>query len=317
MKILFSFSKVLLGLGLLFGIKANNLYAQSEAPDTLWVVHQDKEIFFRHTIKEGETIFMLAKRFHVPVSDLAAINHLDYSGVSSPGRELKIPIGKYNYLRINSVVNSKPIYYQVQQGERLRKIARYFNVSQSSIQRWNQLSFPEVFSGQTLQVGWVQFDAEQKPVALKNETATRNIELNKITRKNAVKEQNNSSNSINETTADQNDTDDTTAIDPWDFAQQFQRNNEGKELQEASGAAVFFTTQTPDDNKVFYAFYNDAPRGTILSIYNPASRRAVYAKVIGSLPKIGKYHNALIGLSINAAKELQGIGSRVFVKIKY
>lgn len=293
----------------------SEIHAQAEV-DTLWVSHQKKNAYLEHVVRQGETVFMLAQRFDAPVSSTTDLNKINYSDALQNGSLLKIPIGKFNYLRINSVVASRPIYYRVKEGERLRNISRIFKVAQSVLQQWNRLPLPEVFAGQVLQVGWVKFNKSKIPAVKVVRTTpamlTGNVTVTQGGHKAEKREKYQSRNEYNKMG---NEVD--SAENNFDFSEQFSEQNAGKQLQEASGAAVFFATHTPDNSKVYYAFYDDAPRGTILSIFNPSSQEVVYAKVIGPLPKIGKYHNSLIGLSANAAKVLRGHGQRIFVKIKY
>lgn len=269
--------------------------------DTIWIQSQSKQPFISHVVRHGETLLMLAGRFQAPPAAVAKMNSMNYQEGLAEGSLFRIPIDKYNYLRINSVVASRPIYYKVQEGQRLKAISRLFHVSQSTIQRWNKLPLPEVFSGQSLLVGWVRFDSTQKPFAVSAGTT------HKIEQKMAEKE------------PPSTDESSSTHMNGAETALglQFHKDNQGKELQEASGATVFFTTKSTLSDGLYYAFFDGAPRGTVLSIYNPSGKKYIYAKVIGPLPKIGKYHNAVLGLSANAAKDLNAKSARIFCKIKY
>lgn len=271
-----------------------------KSTDTIWVFYEGKQAYVRHTVESGETLFMLANRFGAPAAATARLNEVSYADGLAEGSIFKIPIGKFNYYSINSVVNSRPIYYRVQEGDRLRTVSRLFNVAQSAIQRWNNLPLPEIFSGQALQVGWIKFDEGQQPFAEAKEREAMAKAQAEAAKDSATKKG-----------------EGKVAEEEADLSKQFYENNQGKELQETSGAAVFFKSQISGGATVHYAFFDDAPRGTILSIYNPSTKKAVYAKVIGPIPQISMYHNARLGLSLDAAKELQANSQRIFVKIKY
>lgn len=274
-------------------------FAQS---DTIWVQNQGKQTYIRHIVDHGETLFMLASRFHAPAAAVAKMNDMNYQEGLSEGSVFKIPVGNYNYLNINSVVESRPMFYKVQEGQRLKSISRLFHISQSTIQRWNKLPMPEVFAGQSLQVGWVRFDSLQEPFAVAP------AESHRIEHKVAVKEP------VRTTTTP---TTSANKEEETDLGLQFHKDNKGEELQETSGATVFFTIKSKLSEGLYYAFFDGAPRGTVLSIYNPSGKKYIYAKVIGPLPKISKYHNAVLGLSANAAKDLNAKSARIFCKIKY
>lgn len=269
--------------------------------DTIWVQNQGKETYIRHIVGHGETLFMLAARFHAPAAAVARMNEMNYQEGLSEGSPFKIPLDKYNYLRINSVVESRPVYYKVQEGQRLKAVSRLFHVSQSTVQRWNKLPMPEIFAGQSLLVGWVQFDSAQKPFAVSPEPGHKIVD--KMIEKPAA---------ASDTGSGKNST-----AENADLGEQFHQANQAKELQETSGATVFFTIKSKLSKGVYYAFFDGAPRGAVISIYNPSGKKYIYAKVIGPLPKISKYHNAVLGLSANAVKELNARTPRIFCKIKY
>ncbi|HET8573486.1 MAG TPA: LysM peptidoglycan-binding domain-containing protein [Edaphocola sp.] len=273
-------------------------------PDTIWVQGQAKEAYIRHIVGHGETLFMLAARFHAPAAAVAGLNDMNYQEGLPEGSIFKIPLGKYNYLRINSVVESRPIYYKVQEGQRLKSVSRLFHIAQGTIQRWNKLPMPEVFAGQVLQVGWVQFDSTQVPFAISPE-AEHKIVVKAVRAPSIANDTDNDNNGPGESGS-------SLAL-----GAQFHEAKQGKDLQETSGATVFFTIKSKLAKGVYYAFFDAAPRGSIISIYNPSGQKYIYAKVIGPLPKISKYHNAVLGLSANAAKDLNAKTPRIFCKIKY
>lgn len=272
-------------------------FAQS---DTVWVQNQGKQTYIRHIVDHGETLLMLASRFHAPAAAVAKMNDMNYQDGLSEGSVFKIPIDNYNYLNINSVVESRPVFYKVQEGQRLKSISRLFHVSQSTIQRWNKLPMPEVFAGQSLQVGWVRFDSLQEPFAVVPAASHR---IEQKVAEEPVR-------ATTKPAAPTNEEENSLGL-------QFHKDNQGEELQETSGATVFFTIKSKLSEGLYYAFFDGAPRGTVLSIYNPSGKKYIYAKVIGPLPKISKYHNAVLGLSANAAKDLNAKSARIFCKIKY
>ena len=61
---------------------------------------------------------------------------------------------------------------------------------------------------------------------------------------------------------------------------------------------------------------NNVPVGTIIKVENPSSRKAVYAKVLGSLPDMKESLGLAVRISDAAATEL-GLGSKANVDIKY
>jgi LysM repeat protein len=274
-----------------------NLFAQ----DTLWVSHTGKEKYIPHEVSDGETLYMLSQRFNVPLAKLSDINETGYQEGLKEGSIFKIPVDKYNYYRINSVVKSRPLFYRVASGESLRQVSRLFNVSQSSVQRWNKLDNQAVMPGQVLQVGWVYFDKEQMPFADAKKRAQEKLKA--ASQNNVLKDSSLSSFD--------------TAHSPSSFERVFKIRHKESAVQSESGAAVFYPLKMHVKGGHYYAFHNDLPHGTIISVTNPASGAVIYAKVIGPLPKINEYHNAIVGLSNNAASILQAKGKRMFCKVEY
>src|ERR1700748_227622 len=157
------FFRLLIPLAACFSIKV-------KAQDTLWVKRIDGRPYVVHKVSTGEDIFMLSKKYAVPPAALADANNINYQTGLEGGSKLWIPVDNYNFIRVESVVKSKPIYYKTTAGDELNDVSRLSHVSQSTIQRWNHLSTPDIHSGQVLQIGWISFDGSQIPFAAKNKT---------------------------------------------------------------------------------------------------------------------------------------------------
>lgn len=287
--------------------------------DKVWVKFQKKQSYIDHVVTSGETIFMLAERYNAPSALTARNNGKGFQDGLAEGSRFKIPLGNYNYLSINSVVKSVPIYHKVEAGEDLRTISRALNVSQSAIQRWNNLSAPEVATGDVIQVGWVKYDRSKIPFSdSKKEKAqdkkegptpllTNKDTLNVKRKKDSLFSKTDSLKHLEEEAPKKINT----------LKSAFQSINRHRDLTETSGSGVFFPINYEPPEGVYYVFFDDAPRGTILSIYNPTNRTVIYAKVIGPLPNLARYQHAKLGISDNALPVLKPRSQRIFCKIKY
>lgn len=282
------------------------------AQDTLWVKQKEGKPYLVHRVKSGETLFIISKKYSVPPAVLADVNQINYQDGLPAGSKFRIPIDNYNFIRIESVVKSRPIYYHTDDEDDLRSISRMFNIPQSAIQRWNSLQTPDIETGQVLQVGWIAYDKSQVPFA----TNTAVIEMPPS--KPVIPAQSTISKKTIDTlhlpkmveTAD-------TLAEPSAFQQLYEQQTEGISVTEESGAATFYPLKTKAGPGVYYAFHNTATRGSILKLMNPANGRIIFAKVIGPLPNLKEYHNAIVGLSSNAIKPLGARDQRMFCKIKY
>lgn len=86
-----------------------------------------------HTVRSGQSLARIARRYGVRVSDLAAANALDVDAQVRPGQELRVPEPGVTYVRA---------------GQTLSAIARDAGCSVAELQRLNRLR-----EGQALRVG--------------------------------------------------------------------------------------------------------------------------------------------------------------------
>lgn len=287
-----------------------------QAQDTLWVQQRDNMPYLLHKVKRGEDLFLIAKRYSVPPAALADRNDVTYQDGLRPGRQFQIPVDKYNYIRIESVVNSRPLYYRAEEEDNLHSVSRMFNVSQGTIQRWNHMDDAAITPNEVLLVGWIAYDVAQKPLApvagplVKQDTP---LVLKTVKPKPGILVPKKDTVMKNNITAE--DTDDEEREESA-LEKQFKEENGSINLTEESGAAVFYTLKSAPGG-LYYAFHNMARKGSVIKIMNPANHKIIFAKVIGPIPKLKEYHNAILGLSSNAAQALGAQDKRMFCKLKY
>ena len=111
--------------------------AAPKGRDTLQVVFQDDKWVIAHTIKWGETLFKLSKRYHVPPALLADMNKVSYQTGLVPDSTLYIPLGAYNQVKRNSTNRNdiRPLYYIVGKYDNLFRIAHVSGVQQKQMQK--------------------------------------------------------------------------------------------------------------------------------------------------------------------------------------
>lgn len=105
-----------------------------------------------YTVKNGDTLWNIAKKNGVEIADLKRWNGLDSHGVK-PGQTLKLQSAAATQLASSSKSKSKQdtaTYYKVKQGDSMYLIAKRFNVEMQHIKRWNPRSGKALKPGQTL-----------------------------------------------------------------------------------------------------------------------------------------------------------------------
>lgn len=306
---------------LLLQLFISGLVIQANAQDSLWVKKIDGKAFIVHKVKSGEDVFLLSKKYNVPPAVLADVNNLSYQSGLAGGNTIWIPVDNYNFVRIESVIKSRPLYYKVNNNENLKDISRLVNVAQSTIQMWNRLDQPDIRPGQIVKIGWIAFDDKQVPFpsdAKSSATSGMPEKQSGYIAPGASKPQVISIDSMKtKTNLDESSIteESDTAASPYE--QLYEDQTMGNATNNESGASVFYPLKIKMPEGVYYAFHNTATKGTIIKVTNPANGNFVYAKVIGTIPKLADYNNCIIALSTNAAKGLMAKERRMFCKIEY
>ncbi len=111
---------------------------------------------FTHTVRRGESLWILSRRYGVGYLKLAKWNHLSGRCRLKPGQKLTIwakndddnPV--QGPLIASLEASQAPRNYRVKKGDSLSHIAHRFKVSVTDIRRWNTLSGERIRPGQTL-----------------------------------------------------------------------------------------------------------------------------------------------------------------------
>jgi LysM repeat protein len=309
--------------------------ATAVSNDTLYVTNQEGKTFLVYNVQLGETIFMLAKRFHCPPALLADANGLSFRNTLKDSTEIKIPLGDYNYIKAKPD-NYKPrqikrLYYKVQAGESdFFSVGRSTGVDREYLKQWNRLYDNMLQAGDVLLVGWVLYDESQvpgykeAPVKViyddgKNKTAANEKKANepitatktedKAKGKILVVDEDHKPGAkpktpVKELIAVNADTSKFKTSET-ELSYLKQTRNE-THLQTEKGPAVFFDMNSGKSGNVFLGFHNGVARGTIIKVYNPGTSKAIFVKILGPMPETKQYYNSIMGISSDA-KEALGI----------
>ena len=108
-----------------------------------------------HTVKKGETLSAIAKKYHVSVSNLKKWNNLRKDAISV-GQKLTLYTsgGPMATSDTNSAPqgSTAPKYYTVKAGDTLASIAKKYHVSIKELKKWNNLKSDKITVKQKLRV---------------------------------------------------------------------------------------------------------------------------------------------------------------------
>ena len=115
----------------------------------------DEIVFIDHKVKEGESLWIIARKYNARISDIVSINKLSDKSYIRPKQILKIPTKAYDEYRKSTKSASKKIYYTVRRGDSLSQIAEKYRTSVRNIKKWNGLRSDRIIVGQKLKI-WVK-----------------------------------------------------------------------------------------------------------------------------------------------------------------
>ena len=117
-----------------------------------------------HRVKKNETLYSLAKKYHVTVADIKSSNSLVNNHIK-PGVTLIIPLRSAS---ARSDGKSSADTYKVRKGDTLSRIAKKTGVSSRVLKRLNSLSKNRVKPGQILVLKDVAAETETRPKVARN-----------------------------------------------------------------------------------------------------------------------------------------------------
>jgi membrane-bound lytic murein transglycosylase D len=122
----------------------------------------------RHRVEAGESLFSLAKKYHVTAPAIAAANSLGPKDALTPGDKLIIPASQPV-----SETKSRLVRYRVRKGDTLGGIADQFSVTPQDLRKWNSLRSARVSRGMVLRVYTIGGAPETTPARKRSATAAK------------------------------------------------------------------------------------------------------------------------------------------------
>jgi hypothetical protein len=259
-------------------------YTFCQENDSLFVVKKEGNWEIMYTAKERENARMLAKRFFIDAEQLEFANDEGTMKKLTEGATVYIPVAKRNFYTVQppplSMKHVRELYYKVSGRDDIGMLSTYSGVTKVQFRTWNELRGNTLKPGQILFVGWVKMMS-------KDTTDAATLVAYPAPKKVVVVDTTNN------------------APVPGNLDSVYNiQTNKGLNVLSEKGTAVFF--DKPGKVTMYYAFHNEAARGSIIKVYYPGSGKSTYVKVLGPLPDTKLYANCIIGIS-SSAKEALGI----------
>jgi len=111
-----------------------------------------------HKVRNGESLWTIAKKYRVSQHDIAAVNKIRNRSMIRIGQKLTIPVAGVNLASMSN--SAMPGYnkltYKVRKGDTLGHIAEDYGTKASTIRKWNSLKYGQhIFPGQKLTL-WIK-----------------------------------------------------------------------------------------------------------------------------------------------------------------
>lgn len=291
--------------------------APAQKRDTIFVQDGGDGWIINHKIKSGETIFSIARNYHIPPAMLADANEISLQQKLTPGSRLEIPLGAYNLKTETGMYTDemRPIYHRLHAGESLKRIAKNSNINQRRLLDWNYMTPDDVYDGTILKVGWILYDATgtslppAKDPAPSQSTAPPAAVVPPAANPTFYKPKQDTIHIVQPVLTDTSEEEKTEAEMLYDA-----QTTHG--ITTEKGPAAFFKSNNTVAS-FYYAFHNDAPKGAIIKVRNTNNGRTVFVKVLGPMPNTGLYHNCIIGISSRAKAELGVRDEKAWCELSY
>jgi membrane-bound lytic murein transglycosylase D len=114
--------------------------------------------FIAHKVKNGESLWTIAKKYRVSVHDVAAVNKIRNRSMIRIGQKLTIPVPGMNLASVpkSAMPGYNKVTYKVRRGDTLGHIAEDYNTRASTIRKWNGLKYGQhIYPGQKLTL-WIK-----------------------------------------------------------------------------------------------------------------------------------------------------------------
>lgn len=245
-------------------------------------------------IKEGQTLYSIARSLGSTVDQLVSLNP-SKSEILTVDDFIKVPIIPSSiHSNKNTLETPRPIYYIVDRGDNLYRIANLVQITTSELIGLNGKSSSDLMIGEELFLGWVDWPfnlkkiSQYKPIDVQ-EIATINQDLRPLTF--------------------------LTLNHPLPSVAP--SNNISKSTVIVKEKGIAFWDKGDRTTNELVVMHAHAPINSKISLYNPMLKRAVQATVVSELPSQTYAKDISVVISPSVANALGALDKRFLVEITY
>jgi hypothetical protein len=264
----------------------------------LRLLKANKGFYLEHKVSPKQGFYSIGRLYSVHPNYLASYNNLDSKKGLQIDQLIRIPLSDSNFDRKNA--EGVPVYMTTATDEDISDLAKFVGVEVRLLQCWNQQTDIVIKKGSRWIIGFLitpEMTGQQLKFSCKPKEVTVPIEPQATQPTQPIQPVQPSPS--------------TSSISFFEsaFLEQVQKNPTSQDLKVFS--SVFKTISGWSDGKHYVLIDNLVP-GTIVKLINPMNRQAVYAKVLGEMPRIKQNEGLDIRISDAAAEKLGLTGTERF-----
>lgn len=267
--------------------------------------------YFMHTLKKGETLSSLAKKYNTTAGDIMRLNKMHANSKLVYGSQIKIP-GQAETLTQQpmpgTAVSDTALTYTthtVTKGETLFSISKQYNVSVDDLIKWNNINGNAITVGDVLNIGGKKIPAViDTPSVSTRIDASEKGEAEQPVITKTLDDEPEKKREIPQPVIE------ITPALSYKGRGVFEKEFHGSFRGSLQGMAMTFKTQAGWNDGKFYILMNDAEPGTVVKIES-ADGKTIYAKVLMAMQEIRENNGISFRLS-NAAAAALGISDTKF-----
>jgi len=265
-----------------------------------------------HSVKEGETLYQLSRKYDVSVSDIKQWNVLDHQPLAIDQDIVIYHVARTTEANQQTQIDEQQyVVHTVMQGETLFAISRAYDIPVKTLMQRNKLADERIAFGQKLIIRDREVLSSPELPVTASTNARPTIPAPVTSREDDEEEEDEVyDRSLTRAEALEQEKQRIRAIKA---AEKKALADYEKKSELGFAAAIEKGIET----QKFLALHRTAPVGTIIQIRNEMNNLSVFVRVVGKLPETGVNEKVSIRISRAAYEKLGGINERFPVEITY